>query len=60
MAAGCEPAVVSRRLGHASEAFTMSVYTHVLPGMDRDAADAIARLILPPDEASGSADEAAD
>jgi len=48
--AGVHPAVVSRRLGHASEAFTMSVYTHVLPGMDRDAADTIADLITPPEE----------
>ncbi|BCJ28282.1 site-specific integrase [Actinocatenispora sera] len=57
--AGVHPAVVSRRLGHASEAFTMSVYTHVLPGMDRDAADTIANLILPPDEApEPAADEA--
>jgi integrase len=30
--------VVSERLGHASVAFTMNVYQHVLPGMQADAA----------------------
>lgn len=39
--AGVSPHVVSRRLGHASVAFTLDVYSHVLPGQQ---ADAIARL----------------
>ncbi|MBI2705630.1 MAG: tyrosine-type recombinase/integrase, partial [Actinobacteria bacterium] len=30
--------VVSERLGHANPAFTMSVYQHVLPGMQAEAA----------------------
>lgn len=30
--------VVSERLGHASPAFTMATYQHVLPGMQADAA----------------------
>ena len=30
--------VVSERLGHANVAFTMSVYQHILPGMQADAA----------------------
>lgn len=30
--------VVSERLGHSSPAFTMTVYQHVLPGMQSDAA----------------------
>jgi integrase len=30
--------VVSERLGHSSPAFTMTVYQHVLPGMQADAA----------------------
>jgi integrase len=38
--------VVSERLGHASVAFTMSVYQHVLPGMQREAAERMAELIL--------------
>ncbi|THJ37371.1 tyrosine-type recombinase/integrase, partial [Candidatus Frankia alpina] len=43
---GVHPKVVSERLGHASVAFTLSAYSHVMPGMDRDAAGAIADLIL--------------
>ena len=31
--------VVSERLGHASAAFTIETYQHVLPGMQADAAD---------------------
>ncbi|HEY5360298.1 MAG TPA: site-specific integrase [Streptosporangiaceae bacterium] len=37
--------VVSQRLGHASPTITMSVYAHVLPGNQRQAADRFARLI---------------
>lgn len=45
--------VVSERLGHSTPAFTMAVYQHVLPGMQRDAANTFARLIAPvdPDDA---------
>jgi integrase len=43
--------VVSQRLGHASAVVTMTVYAHVLPGSQREAADAFARLIM---EASGA------
>ncbi len=41
--------VVSERLGHSTPAFTMAVYQHVLPGMQRDAANTFARLITPVD-----------
>jgi integrase len=41
--------VVSERLGHSTPAFTMAVYQHVLPGMQRDAANTFARLIAPVD-----------
>jgi integrase len=44
--AGIPPKVVSERLGHSTAAFTMQVYTHVIPGMDQTAADAVAALIL--------------
>ena len=30
--------IVSERLGHANVAFTMSVYQHVIPGMQAQAA----------------------
>jgi integrase len=37
--------IVSRRLGHVSEAFTHKQYAHVLPGQQRDAALRFAELI---------------
>jgi integrase len=37
--------VVSERLGHSNPAFTMSVYQHVLPGMQDDAAATYGALI---------------
>jgi hypothetical protein len=38
--------VVSERLGHANIAITMDTYSHVLPGLDAQAAGTVARLIL--------------
>jgi hypothetical protein len=38
--------VISERLGHASVAFTLSIWGHVIPGMDKDAATTVADLIL--------------
>lgn len=38
---GVHPAIVSALLGHASPAFTMSTYQHVLDGMTDQAADAL-------------------
>ena len=38
--------MISERLGHASVAFTLQTYSHVIPGMDRDAAATVADLIL--------------
>ena len=46
LAAGVPIKVVSERLGHASVAFTLQVYGHVLPGMDEQAANMLARLIV--------------
>lgn len=43
--AGVPVKVVSERLGHASAAFTMTVYQHVLPGMQSEAAELFAQLI---------------
>jgi integrase len=37
--------VVSARLGHASPVVTMTVYAHVLPGNQREAANTFARLV---------------
>ena len=44
---GEPPYVVSRRVGHASEAFTEKQYAHVLPGQQPDAAARFAELIDP-------------
>jgi len=38
--------VVSERLGHSSPAFTMTVYQHVLPGMQADAARAFGEAVF--------------
>ena len=42
MAAGINPKVVQERLGHSDIAITLQTYSHVMPGMDRAAADAVA------------------
>ena len=49
--AGVPVKVVSERLGHATPAFTIDTYQHVLPGMQADAAHVFEQLIaaeLPP------------
>ena len=43
--AGVSIKVVSERLGHRSIALTMDTYTHVLPAMDRQAADRFGDLL---------------
>jgi integrase len=44
--AGVPVKVVSERLGHSSPAFTMTVYQHVLPGMQADAAVAFGKAVF--------------
>ncbi|MBI5738845.1 MAG: site-specific integrase [Mycolicibacterium neoaurum] len=44
--AGVPAKVVSERLGHANVAFTMSVYQHILPGMQADAAHIFANIVF--------------
>ena len=34
---GAKPKVISEALGHASVAFTMDVYSHIMEGMQEDA-----------------------
>jgi integrase len=46
LAAGVPPKVISQRLGHATIAITMDTYSHVIPGLDEQAAQTVARLIL--------------
>jgi integrase len=56
--AGVPLKVVSERLGHATPAFTMAVYQHVLPGMQAEAATVFAELIATDDTLSArSVDE---
>jgi integrase len=45
--AGVPVKVVSERLGHATPAFTIDTYQHVLPGMQADAARVFEQLIAP-------------
>jgi integrase len=42
--AGVPAKVVSERLGHATVAFTLDVYSHVIPGLQEEAAERIAAL----------------
>ncbi len=47
--AGVHPKVASARAGHSSTAITMDIYSHILPGMQEDAAskiDAVVRTAL--------------
>jgi integrase len=45
LAKGVPVKVVSERLGHASPTVTLTVYAHVMPGNQRDAADQFASLV---------------
>ncbi len=45
LAAGVNPKVVSKRLGHSSVAFTLDTYAHVIPGMQPDAAQMFIDLV---------------
>ena len=42
--AGVPAKIVSERLGHATVAFTLDVYSHVIPGLQDEAAERIAAL----------------
>lgn len=44
--AGVHPKVVQERLGHSSITVTIDTYSHVIPAMQEDAAELVARLIL--------------
>lgn len=43
--AGVPVKVMSERLGHSTPAFTLQQYAHVIPGMQAEAAEAIARIV---------------
>lgn len=44
--AGISPKVISEQLGHASVAFTLDVYSHVLPHMQDAAAEKVQALLI--------------
>jgi len=44
---GAKPKVISEALGHASVAFTMDTYSHILSGMQEEAM-ALLDEVLPP------------
>jgi integrase len=46
LAAGVSPKIVSEQLGHASVAFTLEVYSHVLPHMQEAAANKVEALLM--------------
>lgn len=46
LASGENVKVVSERLGHASAALTLDVYSHVLPDMQQNAAEKLERLLF--------------
>jgi integrase len=48
LAQGVAPRVVMETLGHSSYALTMDTYTHVMPTLMRDAADAMDRALRRP------------
>jgi len=43
--AGIHPKVVSERLGHASIGITLDIYSHVLPGIQEEAAEKFDRIL---------------
>ncbi len=45
LVAGVNVKVSSERLGHASAAFTMDIYVHVIPGQQADASSAVSALV---------------
>ena len=45
LAANVHPKIVSERLGHASVIITLHTYSHVIPGLQEDAADKFSRIV---------------
>jgi len=47
LAAGVHPKIVSERLGHASVAFTIDAYSHVMPSLGEAAAEWLDQILNP-------------
>ncbi|MBZ5613405.1 MAG: site-specific integrase [Acidobacteriia bacterium] len=48
LSAGVPPKVVAEQLGHASAAFTLDVYSHLLPHMQEEAATKVEQILAGP------------
>jgi integrase len=48
LCAGIHPKVASERLGHATVAITLDIYSHAIPALQEEAAALIAGLVLAP------------
>lgn len=46
LGAGVHPKIVSERLGHATTAVTLDLYSHVTPTIDAEAATLVANMIF--------------
>ena len=46
LAKGIDAKTVSKRLGHSSVAFTLQMYVHVLPDVERNAADIMGAIMM--------------
>jgi integrase len=55
LAQGVHPKVVSERLGHASINITLDTYSHVLPGLQAAAAEALDAILAEPKRAGETA-----
>jgi integrase len=47
LSAGIHPKIVSERLGHSTVAFTLDVYSHSSPHLQRAAAESMANVVFP-------------
>ena len=45
LAVGADPKLISERLGHSSVGFTLTVYGHLMPGAQREAAEKLAAML---------------
>ena len=45
LASGVHPKVAQERLGHASVAITLDLYSHVVPGLQAEAADRVDQVL---------------
>ncbi len=54
--AGVHPKVVSERIGHANIGITLDIYSHVLPGIQEEAAEKFDRILEPDAEVKSKGD----